>query len=431
MIPGKERLFKALNYVPLPKQLKFHSSERKFRGYLGGLGSGKTLAGAYEAVCVAMTWPGTTGFVLAPTNKLLKESTMKVFFKVCPANFIKKINRTDNKVTLINNTELLFRNCEDEKSIDRLRNIEIGFFWIDEARGVPGYIWNVAIGRLRQKNAPLTGWITTTNKGFNWIYKKFAEKPRENYWYIISSSRENIHLPDEYLNTLDAEYTGKFAEQEIEGKFVGFEGVVYEEFDRKIHVIKDAVIIENKEGELGIKILETQKKIYFKEIILGIDWGYTNPTAIPVIGIDNDKRMYIIDEFYEKNMLIDNLKQILRNYMKEYNYRVAFADPSEPDFIVDLNNEQLKVEKAINAIVPGISEVSNRLKVREDNKPRFFVLEKCTNTIKEFENYRYKDVKEEKPEDEKPLKVDDHLMDAIRYAAMGIKEDVEGSISFI
>ena len=420
MLRAKSLLFKQLGYKPLIHQLEFHNSFHKYKGYIGGLGSGKTHAGVFEAIYYILAYPGITGFILAPTNKILKDSTIKAFFKYCPSTIIKYYNRSEQKVVFKNGSIVLFRNGETERDVDRLRNIEVGWFWADEARGFPAYVWKVLVGRLREKGGPLVGFITTTPKGRNWIYIKFdSPKKSINYFAAHSSSTENIYLPKDYLQNLKEEYSGKFAQQEIDGKYVGFEGTVYLEFTRQDHVINNHVLIKDRNGQLGISIPDTDFKVWFKEIVLGVDWGFTNPLGIPVVGIDNDDRMYIIDEFYESH--IKKVLDPLNNYKDKYNFRMSFADPSEPKLIDEVDDGHIPIQKAVNDIIPGISEVSNRLKVREDGKPRLYVCANCVNTIKEFENYRYPDKKEDRPEQEKPLKVLDHLMDAIRYVAMGIK----------
>ncbi|KKL74524.1 hypothetical protein LCGC14_2064000, partial [marine sediment metagenome] len=258
----KKRFFETvLQYKPLPKQAKFHYSPKKFRGYIGGLGSGKSYGGVCESLYQAHKYKHTLGVILAPTVRMLKDSTMRTFFDVCPPELIEKRDRTNNSVTLICGTEILFRNCEDIKSVERLRNMEIAWFWIDEAGITPYYAWQVLVGRLRQKGGPLLGWTTSTPKGFTWLYKKFAESPTNEYFYVTSTSHENIHLPEGYVATLEQEYTGVFREQEIFGKFVGFEGLVYSTFSRSVH----------------IKPIGNKK---FKEVIAGVDWGFTNPMAI-------------------------------------------------------------------------------------------------------------------------------------------------------
>jgi len=381
---------RVLDYKPLPKQLEFHNLTNKFKAYIGGLGSGKSFAGIFETIYTVLSYPKVLNVTLAPTNKLLKDSVIKTFREYCPKEFVRKYNRSDQRMEFINKSEILFRSCEDMKSIDRLRNINIGDFWIDEARGVPYYAWEVLVGRLRQLHAPLTGRITTTPIGYRWQWKKFVRDNNPQYAWVNSSSRENIYLPKDYIATLESEYAGSFAKQEIDGQFVNFEGLVYESFNRNIHILTSA------------------EQIVLKDVVIGLDFGFTNQTAIAVLGIDTDKRVYLIDEFYEKRIMMTQLIEVLRDFKKKYNFSRIYADPSEPQFIEQLGSEFI-TEKAINDIMPGISEVSSRMQVQKDGRPRFYILNKCTNAIMELENYRYPDKKEEKPEQEKPLKVQDHL----------------------
>ena len=95
----------------------------------------------------------------------------------------------------------------------------------------------------------------------------------------------------------------------------------------------------------------------------------------------------------------------------------GYADPSEPQFILQARNLGLRVREADNSIMPGINEVFKALEVQPDGKPRLFVHKRCKHTIEEFGRYRYKDSKESIANQENPLKVDDHAMDAVRYVA--------------
>jgi len=234
-----------INYKPYNKQKKFHNSKKKFRAFIGGLGSGKTLAGSIEAIRTMIKYPNTMGAILAPTYPLLRDSTIRTMLEWMPRKLIKSYNRTEQHLTLINGAECIFRPCDDINSIDRLRNIQLGWGWIDEASLTPEYVYRVIIGRLRDKKGPMNLWVTTTPKGFNWIWEKWVNKPTKNHYMVTSSSRENKYLPKDYVPMLQAEYTGVFAKQEIEGEFVGFEGLVYPDFSRNIHVKPMKHIIEN------------------------------------------------------------------------------------------------------------------------------------------------------------------------------------------
>src|SRR3990167_770767 len=405
-------------YAPMPKQLQFHDSLHKFRGFIGGLGSGKSVAGANEAIKLAIQYPGSLGAILAPTYPLLRDSTIRTFFEYLPQELIKNWNKTENVLQLHNGSDIIFRNCDNENSINRLRNIQLGWFWMDEAGLIAEYAWRVVIGRLRQKNAPLKGFITTTPSGFNWIYDKFAgqedmtSNDKKNYFYVHSSSLKNIHLPEEYVHSLQSEYSGSFAEQEIYGQFVGFEGLVYGNFRRDLHVTEF-----KHEGEDLAK--------QFKRVLIGVDWGWTNPTVLLAIGFDGDNRAYIMEEFYQRNCPMDKLCEIARQWARKYSPDWFICDPSEPEHIAAFNAISpitklfpVRAKGANNEIMPGLNKVHSRFDIAGDGKPRIFISKSCVNVIKELESYRYSDNKMDKPIQENPLKVLDHAMDALRYVIM-------------
>ena len=60
----------------------------------------------------------------------------------------------------------------------------------------------------------------------------------KDYEWFGGSTLDNPFTPQEYKDTLLVQYEGMFKEQEIYGKFVGFEGQVYKNFNMNIHVIK-------------------------------------------------------------------------------------------------------------------------------------------------------------------------------------------------
>ena len=392
-----------IKYKPWAKQKIFHDSDKKFRAFVGGLGSGKSVAGAIEAIKTMVNCPGSMGAILAPTYPLLRDSTIKTFFDFLPRELIKSYSKQEQKVILINNSEAIFRPCDDETTIDRLRNINLGWVWIDEAGLVPEYAFRVTIGRMRHLKGPLKFWLTTTPRGKNWIFDRWLDKPTEDYFLVQAKTRENPYLPKEYIDTLVGEYVGIFAKQELEGEFVGLEGVVYPAFSRNTHIIDT-------------------KDIEIKEHKYGVDFGFSNPSVIIDIGFDYDGRAYILKEFYQKHITDAQLAEIAKkDYGSEYPYILDSANPSG---IQEFRNigltcfpaEKISGERETSSILAGIKKVSTYLETQQDGKPRLFIDKKCLNTIMEFENYRFPDTKDGKPVQETPIKVHDHIMDALRYS---------------
>jgi hypothetical protein len=37
----------------------------------------------------------------------------------------------------------------------------------------------------------------------------------------------------------------------------------------------------------------------FVEVVAGVDWGYANPAAIVIVGLDSDRRAYVVKEWYQ------------------------------------------------------------------------------------------------------------------------------------
>lgn len=385
-----------IDYKPYNKQKLFHDSNHKFRAFIGGLGSGKTLAGSAETIKTMLEYPKCLGAILAPTYPLLRDSTIKTLLGLIPRELIKNYNRSEQMLKLINGAEVIFRPCDDINSIDRLRNINLGWWWIDEASLTLYYVYKVLLGRLRDGRGPMRGWITTTPKGFNWIWKKWVDEPTKNHFMVTSSSRDNPYLPEGYIEAMQEEYTGVFARQEIEGMFVGHEGLVYPEFNREIHVIDTS-------------------KIKLKEFVIGVDFGFTNPSAVVKIGFDYDGRVYITKEFYERHFTDAELAEMCS---KSFGNEMYIADSANPSGIEEFNKIGLECrgvrkvsgEREESFIISGIKKVSSLLQIQKDGKPRLFVDRNCINTIMEFENYRYPESKDERPLQEKPLKVHDHCL---------------------
>jgi len=401
-----------LSYQPYAIQKKFHNSTKKFRGFIGGLGSGKTLCGACESLKIALEFPGSVGVILAPTYPMLRDSTVKTFMEVCQRDLIEYYNRSEQHLKLINETEILFRPGNDAAAIDRLRNMNVDWFWMDEASLFLEYAWKVLIGRLRGQKGPRKGWVTTTPKGYNWTWKKFVSKNSSDYEYFTASSIDNPYLPEDYKKSLLEEYTGVFAKQEIYGFFVGSEGCVYPDFNRETHVIDTS-------------------DMKFEAIVAGVDFGFTNPSVILKIGIDNDGRFYVLEEFYQKHVTDSNLAEWAKKNMSDV--ELFICDSENPSGVQEFKDRDLEckaVEKKTrepkeNFIMSKIKRVSNLLIVRGDGKPRLFVDRKCVNTIMEFENYRYPEKEEEKPVKEAPLKIFDHALDALAYVAVTLGEAID------
>lgn len=190
---------------------------------MGGIGSGKTLAGVFEMVRQPRQ---TFGAVLAPTYPMLRDATQRTFFELF-RGLVKEHNKQEN-VTLMTDGKVIFWRSADQP--DRLRGPNLNWFYLDEADYMPAEIWDVMLGRIRRP--PSRCWITTTPDGLSgkgWVKDRITKKANAgnpDYARIGARTRDNIFLPVEYVRTLEESYTSQYARQELDGEDIDAMGRV-------------------------------------------------------------------------------------------------------------------------------------------------------------------------------------------------------------
>ena len=199
---------------------------------------------------------------------------------------------------------------------------------------------------------------------------------------------DNTFLDDRYKeNVKSTTPSGQFYDRDILGLWVNSEGVVYKDFDR------------NK------MVLKSYKKEAITEYIAGVDWGYEHLGSIVVIGIDQLGNHCIIEEHTAQYEEIDYWVNVAKDIKARFGNIPFYADTARPEHIARFSREGIRVKNGNKSILSGIEEVAKLMKAG-----KFYILESCKQFLKEVYNYVW---------DEKkglPVKNNDDLMDAIRYA---------------
>ena len=193
-------------------QYDFVNCDERFTAMLGGIGSGKSLAGSVKANRFAK--PKTVGLVIAPSYRMLQDATIRTFREINEA-CIEQYNKSDQIITLKNGAEILFRSADEP---DRLRGPNANWAWIDEAGLCQPGTWDIVIGRLRADGGAGPCWITSTPKGRNWLYQK-----KDQMKVFHAPTINNPYLSQEFIESLLTSYTGEFLKQEVYGEFARFE----------------------------------------------------------------------------------------------------------------------------------------------------------------------------------------------------------------
>lgn len=197
-------------------QARFIQSPARIAMFVGGVGAGKTFAGALRAMWQVFwppepRWESSTGLVVAPTYRMLVD----VVEPVCLSLWEPTVVRRAEHIVKVGQHTVLFRSADRP---DRLRGLNVSWVWIDEAAFVREDVYRVILGRLREQGREGLLWLTSTPRGkSNWLYRVAMSGAAE---VIHASTRDNPFLSEGFIKGLEDEYPGQLRAQEVEGQFV-------------------------------------------------------------------------------------------------------------------------------------------------------------------------------------------------------------------
>ena len=280
--------------------------------------------------------------------------------------------------------------------------------------------------------ANMNAWcLSTTTPYAGWYadeLRNFPDPHQENYIvYDEKTGNPDTHFIYGGLTEEMKEYTGEvydFAMRQKKtmaedvwlrswmARLDAFEGQIYKNFSSDKHVVDFPFLPED----------------YFL-ITAGQDWGTKG--ALIIIGFRKDGGIDILDEEYHIGRPVFDTTgsrkdwvQIAKESMEKYGIETIHADHDIT--CCDLyRSHDLPVKKAKKEVMDGIrliqSCLASTIKEGEKTRPFFRVRPRCKLLIKEITQYRY--AQNENDETERPIKVNDHSVDALRYAIFSNKRE--------
>lgn len=402
-------------YDPLPSQYDFHADEvSKYRWYVGGMGAGKTLSGCVEAFTMAMAYPGSRGLVSRWTHRELMNTTWRTLKAIIPPAFILASAESAQKIELslrAPNGQVSTIVGAGLSNMDAVFSAEYAWIYLDEGGQIPPkhgpYLWKLIESRLRGPIGPYRAWVTGNPNGRDWLWKKFVGQGLGGYTMFRAPTRQNVHNPDGYEANLRRGADSNWVRRFLDAEFNEFEGSVYWNFKEDTHVFTPFDVPAHW------------------PTFLAMDWGLSDPCAAYLMVTDEQGVIYVIDEYYRANRLVsDQCKEILE-MVGGRSLDWAVIDPSADradqvtgETLLDQYRKGgLPVFKANNRLFDGIAKVQEALKVDEERDhpltgqpgaPRLLISRKCPRLIEQLSSYRW-------GPDGKPMKGDDHAVDALRY----------------
>lgn len=224
--------------------------------FSGGMGAGKSLAGALKALDLAMSNPGEIGIVWGPTIRDAKDGIIRTILQILrgehPSGFALNIPFDYNKSTgaillytrgrRMSPAEIIVRSAEQD-----IVGTNAGWAIADELdtkpKAVARHNWQQLTQRVRSKSAPVRQLCaTTTPEGYRFLWEFFVQEPNGNpelasaRRLITASLLSNPHIEDSWIRNMIQSHTPEEARARIHGEFMNLRASrVYEYFDRQTH----------------------------------------------------------------------------------------------------------------------------------------------------------------------------------------------------
>lgn len=374
----------------------------------GSVRSGKTYSSLILWGLWLATQPADGRYLMAGrTLTSLKRNCLEPLSKLLGADNMRFSTAAKRAVIFDRTVDL--EGAANALSENKIRGLTLNGAYVDEITLLPRDFFVMLLSRLSAPGAQLFGTTNPDSPG-HWLKTEFLDRPDLDLYRLQFLLEDNTALPAAYIENLRREYTGVYFDRFIRGQWVAAEGAVYPMFSPERHVCR--------------------RDPQFISEWIGVDYGHSNPTCFLRLGMEKDSTIWVIDEYYHS--ADRSGAKSPREYARDL---AAFAaagappellaiDPSAEGFILQLREDspQLRVRRADNRVCEGIQLVASAL-----SADLLRIHPRCRHLIRELAGYRW-DPKAGQIGQDKPIKTDDHACDALRYALMARRREINRSV---
>ena len=401
------------------KQIDFHRDSSKSRWVFGGNRTGKTECGAMESLwLVTGMHPYQTvdaakhGWVVSLSTQVQRDVAQAKILKYLPTEFIKdvvmKSGRRDNPkngvidfISVRNKfgdiSTLGFKSCDQGR--EKFQGTSLDFVWFDEEP--PEEIYEECLLRTLDTGGIVFGTMTPL-KGRTWLFDRIMLGNEHSIHQM--SWEDNPFLKSEEIASMERSLSCEQLESRKYGRFSEGSGIVFSEFD------EDSTV--------------EPFRIKADEWIVAIDPGYVAPTACVYVARVGEVFYVVADYAVSGKTVEEHAKAIVSKCeslgipkCEVWGMHTALIDSAsvqqnlgaKSSVATQFRNNGLHVDTKVNKhVIDGIMKVKALFRNSEGVR-RLYVFKNCVNLIRELRTYSWGD-------NERPVKKNDHCIDALRYA---------------
>ncbi len=345
------------------KQVQFiREGEARWNLAHGAVRTGKTVGTLFKFMVKAATCPDSKIYIVGHTFDTAYRNVVRLIMETDQLAIFRPFCTWSGKKLYYRDKVITVLGAKDEGAIGNFQGDTHSLTYCDEITLYPESIIDMIDTRLSCQWSQAYATMNPshpTHKVKQWIDK--AVKGDPNYYQMHFTLDDNPYVPEDYKQRIRSSLSG----------------------------------------------------VFYKRI--GVSTGRYTQTG-KVLWVENE--YYWNPKETQRQKTNSEFCKDVVEFLQDYNVTQLYIDPSAAAFKTELRRAGLHPIDANNEVLDGI-----QMMISEMQKGNLFVVNRCTNLIREIETYVWDNKKSERGDDE-PVKKDDHAIDALRYAIASHKVSI-------
>lgn len=375
------------------KQAKsFAEATHRFNIWVGAVRSGKTFASIHAFIKFLKDGPPGDAMIIGVNRGSIQRNVITFLYKTlgfpCPSPMCNKVN--------LYGRDVYFVGAPDVGAVTTIQGSTLAMAYVDEATCIPEPFWKMLETRLSVKGARLFATLNPEGPS-HWLKKNYLDRDVHDLISWQFNLDDNPSLDEAYKKAIKESFTGVFYKRFILGEWALATGAIFDAWD-----------------DNNIFDTDYPSPSYYAA---GIDYGTINPTACHIAAISPkrwpqiriEKEYYFDSAKHGRQKTDRELAKDIKDFLEYTPISAVYVDPAAASLKLELRNFDIPVVDANNDVLFGIKTMAQYIAGKN-----LVVRRSCTNLIEQCQSYAWDPKAADRGED-KPIKLNDHAVDACRY----------------
>lgn len=359
----------------------------------GPVRSGKTMGAVAAFAWWSLKYPEGLYIVVARTLTQVREAVIPAF-KIAMSHLGMKVNEFPGKQMLtVGKRKYLMYDAQNEQSRMKIQGLTLNGAYLDEVALMPQSYYDEVLARCSMAGSKI--FATCNPEGpHHWVKLKMVDNERVTT--VPFAIEDNPDLSTAYLQNLKSSWSGATLKRKYYGEWAAQTGLVFPEWTAG-----------------------NPPKRKKRGSFVSVDYASSTHTHA-LRFVEYDSGVWITDEWRSDPHTADDVQiAVIR---KRWADLPMVIDPSAAAFRLLARDQGVLAWAADNRVLEGIQATNHLL-----SSKRVRISRRCRHLITELHQYRWDEKAQERGED-KPLKQNDHAVDALRYGCMALATPRKGRV---